>query len=200
MTVTDSETCSAISETVSIKFNADLAVQQGRMTSHEQQGWYRLATLTLDRVPTRGAGAVNEKVTALQAAVPPVALSAPHTAQIGSEEWQAVLPEVVAACAEAGSEVPIVSFTGGSGAQRPTSVAPGLGRRVGGLCVGLFLFLVAVRARGHSFAIALLTTDAACSGVVSMMHWCARDASHSVWVGTAAKDIFATLVCWPYWQ
>jgi hypothetical protein len=111
--VTDAETCAAISEVVTIRFNADVAVRQDRMTVQEQRGWYRLSTLVLDRVPTREEGAVSEGVAALQAAAPPVALTAPGTTQMESDEWDAALTMVIQSCTSAGSEVATTSFTGG---------------------------------------------------------------------------------------
>lgn len=112
-TVTDAETCSAIGDVLSITFNTELAVRQERMSSHEQEGWYRLATRVLDRVPTRGEGPVSEAVAALREVAPPLELAAYGTAAVGSDEWNAVTARAHEACADAGSEIATTSFTGG---------------------------------------------------------------------------------------
>ena len=111
--VTDADTCLAIGEVVSVTFNADVAVGEGRMGAQEQGGWYRLATTVLAVVPTRAEGPVSEAVTALQAAVPPVPLAAAGRTEIGSDAWHEQLAAVFNACEEAGSEVATVAFTGG---------------------------------------------------------------------------------------
>lgn len=113
LAVTDADTCAAIGDVTTIGFNAELAVREGRMTSQEQQGWYRLATRVLHLVPTRGEGAVSEAVTGLQAAIPQAAPGAMGTSLIGSDEWQSTLPVLLEACAAAGSEIATSSFTGG---------------------------------------------------------------------------------------
>ena len=111
--VTDAATCTANGDVMSITFNADIAVREGRMSSQEQQGWYRLATVVLDRVPTRGEGSVSEGVAALHAAAPPIALAGYGSTQIGSDDWDAALTGLLKSCDDAGFEVATTSFTGG---------------------------------------------------------------------------------------
>lgn len=111
--VTDAETCSAIGDVMSIRFNADVAVSEGRMDTQEQGGWYRLATIVLSRVPTRGEGSVSDSVSALQSAVPPVALAAYGRGEIGSDDLDQQWSAVMQSCTEAGSEIATVAFTGG---------------------------------------------------------------------------------------
>jgi len=111
--VTDAETCSAIGDVMSIRFNADVAVSEGRMDTQEQGGWYRLATIVLSRVPTRGEGPVSDSVSALQSAVPPVALAAYGRGEIGSDDSDQQWSAVMQSCTEAGSEIATVAFTGG---------------------------------------------------------------------------------------
>ncbi|NYE21604.1 hypothetical protein BJ991_003632 [Microbacterium immunditiarum] len=83
------------------------------MSAQEQGGWYRLATIVLDRVPTRGEGAVSATVAALQAVVPPVPLAAMGRGEIGSDGWDQQWSAVFQSCADAGSEIATVAFTGG---------------------------------------------------------------------------------------
>lgn len=111
--VTDADSCLAIGDVVSIAHNADVAVNEGRMSVQEQGGWYRLATTVLAQVPTRGEGQVSEAVTAFQAAVPPVPLAAAGRGEIGSDEWGQQVAAVFQACEDAGFEVATVAFTGG---------------------------------------------------------------------------------------
>lgn len=111
--VTDADTCLAIGEVVSVTFNADVAVGEGRMSTQEQGGWYRLASTVLARVPIRGEGPVSETVSALQSAVPPIPLAAADRTEIGSDEWHEQVAAVFNACEEAGSEVVTSAFTGG---------------------------------------------------------------------------------------
>jgi len=111
--ITDAVTCTGIGDVVSVRFNADVAVSEGRMDTTEQAGWYRVATIMLSRVPTRGDGAVSESVATLQSLVPSVPLAAMGGREIASDdttqEWDAVFDS----CAEAGAEIATVSFTGG---------------------------------------------------------------------------------------
>jgi len=112
-TVTDADTCMAIGDVVSIRFNADVAVSEGRMSTQEQSGWYRLATVVLSRVPTTGEGDVSESVTALQSVIPPVPLAAAGSGQIASRDWDDQWTAVLEACKAAGYEYGTVAFTGG---------------------------------------------------------------------------------------
>lgn len=113
LATTDTDTCAAIGDVMTIGFNAELAAREGRMTSQEEQGWYRLATRVLHLVPTRGEGPVSEAVTELQAAIPQSAPGAMGTSLMESDEWQSALPGLLEACAAAGSEIATSSFTGG---------------------------------------------------------------------------------------
>lgn len=110
---TDAETCVAMGDVVAIVLNADVAVREGRMSSQEQGGWHALATRVLARVPTTGAGQVSETVVALQAVVPPVPLLAFGRGEIGSSEWVEQWSAVYQSCADAGSEIVQLAFTGG---------------------------------------------------------------------------------------
>lgn len=111
--ITDAETCAAIGDVLSTTLNADVAVGEGRMTAQEQGGWYRLASIVLDRVPIRGEGSVGAAAHALQASAPPVALAAAGRTAIGSDEWREGVTAVMQACEDAGSEIAVVAFTGG---------------------------------------------------------------------------------------
>lgn len=83
------------------------------MTAQEQGGWYRVASIVLDRVPIRGEGPVSEAAYALQESAPPVALAASGRTSIGSDEWREGVTAVMQACEDAGSEIAVVAFTGG---------------------------------------------------------------------------------------
>ena len=111
--VTDAETCTAFGDVTTILANADTALAEQRMAKQEQQGWYRLATRVLHRVPTSGSGDVSDAVLALQEAVPVIALGAGYTAEFGSPEWRSGVEALIAACDRAGTELATAMFTGG---------------------------------------------------------------------------------------
>jgi hypothetical protein len=111
--VTDSDSCVAVGDVMTIVMNADTAVREGRMQAQEQQGWYRLATRVLDQVPTTGQGAVSDTVAQLQAAAPPIAFGAMQLAGVGSGEWDNAFQALTTSCEDAGAELAIEGFTGG---------------------------------------------------------------------------------------
>ncbi|WP_157109116.1 hypothetical protein [Cryobacterium arcticum] len=110
---TDAMSCSGFNDTATIIVNADAGVRDGRMAAQEQQGWYRLATRVLDGVPIRGEGAVSDALAGLKTIAPSVTLGAMSTTGIGSAEWYTGQDALSAACADAGSELAVESFTGG---------------------------------------------------------------------------------------
>ena len=109
----DEVTCTAFSDVLTITANADTAVRDGRMAAQEQQGWYRLATRVLDRVPTSGEGDVSNAASELKDAAPAISLGAMASSGIGSAEWNDGLDQLSLACADAGAETAIQMFTGG---------------------------------------------------------------------------------------
>lgn len=110
---TDTVTCTAFNDVLTITSNADAGLRDGRMAAQEQHGWYRLATRVLDGVPTRGEGVVSEAVAALKKVAPSIDLGAAGTTGIGSAEWNSRLQDLSDACAEADVEMAIEMFTGG---------------------------------------------------------------------------------------
>ena len=111
--VTDAVTCTAFSDVLTITANADAGLRDGRMASQEQQGWYRLATRVLDRVPTSGAGVVNDAANALKDAAPIINLGKMSSSGIGSAEWNDGLDQLSFACTDVGFETAVQMFTGG---------------------------------------------------------------------------------------
>lgn len=83
------------------------------MASQEQQGWYRLATRELDRIPVSDDSAVNDAISALKSAAPPIKLGAVGSTGIGSAEWGVAAQELQEACRAVGFEAAIEAFTGG---------------------------------------------------------------------------------------
>jgi hypothetical protein len=110
---TDEVTCAAFGDVLTISGNADVALREGRMEAQEQQGWDRLATRVLDRIPTRGQGAVSDAVAALKEAAPAIPVGVIETTGVGSPEWASGSRAVVDACADAGADVMGEGFTGG---------------------------------------------------------------------------------------
>lgn len=112
-TVTDKESCDAFGDVTTITFNADLGLQDGRMAQQEHDGWYRLATRVLDRVPTSGTGTVSDTIAALKQAAPPIPLGTPGTTGFNTDEWNTAAAPLLEACNAAGSDLASEGFTGG---------------------------------------------------------------------------------------
>ncbi|MET4099215.1 hypothetical protein ABIB37_001452 [Agrococcus sp. UYP10] len=111
--VSDATTCEAFGDVLTITGNADIALDQGRIGQQEHDGWERLATRVLDRVPTTGEGAVSEAITQLRDSAPPIALGAAYSAGIGSTSWNDGIGALLEACQSAGSDLATEAFTGG---------------------------------------------------------------------------------------
>jgi hypothetical protein len=111
--VTDKATCQDFGDVLTIIQNADVAVIGGRMQAQEQQGWYGLATRVLDRVPTRGEGAVSDAVAALKKVAPAAAQGVDGTQGIDTAEWGRDTQALDSACTAAGSQLAVIGFTGG---------------------------------------------------------------------------------------
>jgi hypothetical protein len=111
-TVTDGASCEAFGDVLTIHQNAMVGLTEGRMTQHEYDGWMRLATRVLDRVPTRGEGAVSESIAALQEAAPAVRLGAMGSTTIGTSDWYNAA-SLADACTAAGYQLAAEGFTGG---------------------------------------------------------------------------------------
>jgi len=110
--VTDLESCEAFTDVSTIAQNALTGRQDQRMTQQEYDGWMRLATRVLDRIPTRGEGAVSDAIEALKEAAPAVPAGAYGGASSGVLGSDAAAP-LVEACAAAGYEMFTEAFTGG---------------------------------------------------------------------------------------
>ena len=111
--VTDEATCTAFGDVLTITGNADVALRDGRMEAQEHQGWYGLATRVLDRIPTRGEGAVSDAIAALREMAPATAPGVVGTPGFGNTEWVRGVQELDSACTDAGAELAVEGFTGG---------------------------------------------------------------------------------------
>lgn len=111
--VTDEVTCTAFGDVLTIIGNVDVALREGRMEAQEQQGWYGLATRVLDRIPTRGEGAVSDAIAALQEMAQAIAPGVGGTPGFGTAEWSRGTRKLDAACADAGAQLTVEGFTGG---------------------------------------------------------------------------------------
>lgn len=109
----DHITCTSFGDVLTITANADAGLRDGRMESQEVQGWYRLATRVLDRMPTSGAGPVSDAIGELKDTAPVVSASAMNAAGMGSTEWVVGVDTLSAACTDAGFELAVNMFTGG---------------------------------------------------------------------------------------
>ena len=111
--VTDEETCHQFSDVRTIVDNAWVGVSEGRMERQEQEGWLRLATRVLDRIPSTGDGDVSDALAAAKDAAPAVPLGAYGPPTIESDEWADAANDLVDACNAAGVEFAVERFTGG---------------------------------------------------------------------------------------
>jgi hypothetical protein len=111
--VSDAVTCAAFGDVLTIVDNADAGLRDGRMEAQEQEGWYRLATRVLDRVPTSGDGAVSDAVLALRDIAPVISQGVVQPSGIQTDEWMSAQTRLVDACMGAGVDVAMEMFTGG---------------------------------------------------------------------------------------
>ncbi|TXK20403.1 hypothetical protein FVP99_01860 [Microbacterium wangchenii] len=111
-TVTDIETCEAFTDVSTILQNAGAGLYEGRMSQKEYDGWMRLATRVLDRVPTRGEGAVSDAIAALKTEYPPIPAGTQGVTGIGKPVPNTV-PSPVDACDAVGYQIFGEGFTGG---------------------------------------------------------------------------------------
>lgn len=110
----DVAACTAFGDVLTILANADVALSEGRMAAQEQDGWYRLATRVLDRLPSGGDTAVQTAIGALQEAAP--AAPAPAFGEptgVRSPAWSQAEVDLGTACEAVGSPLAINMFTGG---------------------------------------------------------------------------------------
>lgn len=114
VTVQDSEVCSALSDVMTVVDNADSGLADGRMAEQERDGWYRLATRVLDRIPGGDDAVLSQGLADLRATAPPVdAGTRGPTEGIGSPAWHDALASVADTCAAADAELTVESFSGG---------------------------------------------------------------------------------------
>ncbi len=110
----DAALCTAFGDVLTIMENADVGLADGRMEAQEHDGWYRLATRVLDRLPSTGDSAVRAAIGELQEiapAVPPGAST--ESTGVRSSEWGEVHGVLGAACDDVGAPLAISMFTGG---------------------------------------------------------------------------------------
>lgn len=109
----DAASCVAFADVLTIITTAENGLQSGRMLQQEYDGWYRLATRVLDRVPTTGQGAVSDAVTALKGIAPPIPSGTMASSGINTEEWYAAMAPLGEACTAAGGALTVESYIGG---------------------------------------------------------------------------------------
>ncbi|WP_345803012.1 hypothetical protein AAIB33_08000 [Microbacterium sp. AZCO] len=110
--VTDAESCEAMGDVLTILHNAMVGLHEGRMSQQEYDGWMRLGTRVLDRVPTTGDGAVSDAIAAMKDAAPVIRQGAMGRTALGSPEWNSG-PGLAQACDEAGYPLAAEGFIGG---------------------------------------------------------------------------------------
>lgn len=110
---TDVETCVAFGDVITIISNASIALQEGRAETQERDGWYRIATRVLDRIPTTGEGAVHDAITQLREVAPAVEFGVVTGVDFDTMEWADASSALAKACDSEGVEMIIEGFTGG---------------------------------------------------------------------------------------
>ncbi|MCK6068514.1 MULTISPECIES: hypothetical protein [Microbacterium] len=108
----DEQTCLAFGDVSTILQNAERARREQRMTQQEYDGWQRLATRVLGRIPTSGDGPVSDAMEVLQKLAPAIPNGMARPTKIGTAEWWAAAP-IGEACARAGYQLAGEGFTGG---------------------------------------------------------------------------------------
>ncbi|MGN7701305.1 hypothetical protein [Cellulosimicrobium sp. ES-005] len=109
----DADLCTAFGDVLTIVENADVALADGRMDAQEHDGWYRLATRVLDRLPSGGDSAVQTAIGELQAAAPVASGASAEPTGVRSAEWDAAASDLGDACDAVGAPLTIAMFTGG---------------------------------------------------------------------------------------
>jgi hypothetical protein len=109
----DAAVCAAYGDVMTIVENADLGLADGRMAAQERDGWHRLATRVLDRLPSGEDSAVRSAIARLQEAAPADPPGYDDPIGVGSPEWDDAQFALGAACDDAGSPLGIMVFTGG---------------------------------------------------------------------------------------
>lgn len=110
--VTDVESCEAFVDVLTILQNANAGLHDGRMGQQEYDGWMRLATRVLDRVPERGEGPVSDAIVALKQAAPAIPAGAMGSTDLGTPKWANAAP-LADLCSAAGYDLFAEGFTGG---------------------------------------------------------------------------------------
>lgn len=109
----DAAICTAYGDVMTIAENADLALAEGRMEARERDGWYRLATRVLDRLPSAGDGAVQAAIGELKEIAPVTSGALGESSGVRSPEWNDVQGDLGDACEDLGAPLAITMFTGG---------------------------------------------------------------------------------------
>lgn len=107
----DEVTCAAFGDVVAIVGNVDVAFNEDRMGQQERSGWYALASRVSANIPSAEEGPVAEALAALKEEVPAVQGTAP--ANFGTPGGPVFGADLYEACADAGFEVVLSSYTGG---------------------------------------------------------------------------------------
>lgn len=110
--VTDVQSCEAFADVATILHNATADLRSGSISQQEYDGWMRLATRVLGRIPTTGQGAVSDAIATLQAGAPALPAGSRAANPINTPEWNAST-SVAQACQDAGGPVTVEAFTGG---------------------------------------------------------------------------------------
>ncbi|WP_434081062.1 hypothetical protein [Sanguibacter sp. Z1732] len=106
--------CTAFGDVLTILENANVGLDEDRMEAQEQQGWYRLATRVLDRLPSDGDSDVSRAIADLQVIVPVVPAGAGLEVDgVRSPDWNEAKGALDTACDDVDAPLAINMFTGG---------------------------------------------------------------------------------------
>lgn len=112
--LSDAAICTAFADVYTVIWNADVALEEGRIAEQEHLGWYALTTRILDRLPSNGDSDVRTAIAGLKEAAPVINSGGyAESTGVGSESWNAALGKLGSACEAVSITLSGEMFTGG---------------------------------------------------------------------------------------
>jgi hypothetical protein len=109
-------TCDTLTDVLTVLYNADISLRDGRSSQQEHNGAMYLAARILSRIQVEPSGGLEDPVRRLQAAAPlpsPSLGNKDGSFDADSAAWGDALSDASDACLAAGSEVATFAWTGG---------------------------------------------------------------------------------------
>ena len=106
-------TCDTVSDVLTLLYNADISLEDGRSSQQEHNGAVVLASRVLSRIQVEPGSDLEDPVGRLLDAVPLKQTQATGTFDRDSAGWTNALDDVTESCAAAGSDIGVHLWTGG---------------------------------------------------------------------------------------